>query len=250
MMTEKDNLTIDLISVWSGPIWSILMVIFWGIISTNVPFPPDPASTPVQMAARYLGNLTGIRVGFIVSAVLLGLYMPWTCVLSKQMARIEGSSRTLTYLQLIGGALTVMVVSISAFFWCNAAMRPERSPELILLLTDMGWLTNDLLYVCTQMQMWAVAILGLLDKSKTPLFPKWVNWFSIWAAISFFPASFTAVFITGPFAYNGILSFYIPYAAWFFWVPILSFYMLREVKGRIREYEMSSHASQSTIAKS
>lgn len=246
-MTERNNLTIDLISAWSGPVWIVLFFIFWGWIGHNVPFPPDPSATPAQFAARYLTYQTGIRVGFIVSVILLGLYMPWTALLSKQMSRIEGSSRTLTYLQLIGGAMTVMVVSFSALFWITAAMRPERSPEIIKLLTDMGWLTNDTLYVCTQMQMGAIAIVGLLDRSKTPLFPRWVNWFTIWAAVSFFPASFTAVLIKGPFAYNGILSFYVPYAAWFFWVPILSFYMIREVKGRIREYNMSQ-ASQPTVA--
>lgn len=244
MMTERNKLTIDLMCAWCGPVWAVLIVIFWGFISTNAPFPPDPSSTPLEMAGRWLANQTGIRVGFIVSAILLGLLMPWTCLISKQMAKIEGESRTLTWLQLTGGALTMLVVSISCFFWCVAAMRPERSPELILMLVDMGWLTNDLLYVCTQMQMWAIAIVGLLDKSKTPLFPRWMNWYTIWAAISFFPASFTAVFTTGPFAYNGVLSFYIPYAAWFIWVPLLSIFMIKEVKGRIAAY----NASQSAVA--
>jgi hypothetical protein len=43
--------------------------------------------------------------------------------------------------QLIGGALTVMVVSFSACFWAIAAFRPERDAAMIQLLTDTGWLS-------------------------------------------------------------------------------------------------------------
>jgi hypothetical protein len=62
------------------------------------------------------------------------------------MARIEGNMSALAYLQLFGGALTVMVVPMSAAFRIVAAFRPERDPTMTQMLHDLGWLTIDQLY--------------------------------------------------------------------------------------------------------
>src|SRR6266446_5295191 len=182
-----------------------------------------PSLSASDLAARYINNLGEIRVGFIVSMILVCLYMPWTCVLAAQMARIEGKFPVLAYLQLIGGALTVMVVSFSAMFWAVAAFRPERDPAVVQLLTDTGWLCIDLQYACTTLQMVAAALVGLSDKSKVPLFPRWVCFLTIWCSISFFPASLTGVLKTGPFAWNGALC----------WYTTASIYMIKEVRRRM-----------------
>jgi hypothetical protein len=112
------------------------------------------------------------------------------------MARIEGKFPVMAYLQLLGGGLTVMVVSFSAFFWVTAAFRPERDPAAIQMLTDLGWLCIDLQYACTTLQMVAAALVGLGDKSKNPLFPRWVCFLTIWCGLSFLPASLTGVLKT------------------------------------------------------
>ena len=65
-------------------------------------------------------------------------------MLAGQVQRIEARNMPiLSYLQLIGGALTVIVVSFSAMFWAVAAFRPEASPETFQLMTDTGWLCID-----------------------------------------------------------------------------------------------------------
>ena len=127
-----------------------------------------------------------------------------------------------------------MVVSFSAFFWVTAAFRPERDPELVLLLSDLGWLCIDLQYACTTLQMVAAAMVGLADKSKTPLFPRWVCFLTIWCGISFFPASLTGVLKTGPFAWNGVLSYYFPYFCWLCWFTVASIFMIKDVNRRVR----------------
>jgi hypothetical protein len=236
-MHPRKILTYDLISAWCGGFgFLVTFILFWVILGHNLPN-PSPALSATDLSARYIQHLSSIRLGFIVSLIAVVFYMPWTCLLSKQMAIIEGPSRTLTYLQLIGGALTVMVVSFSAMFWAVAAFRPERDPQLILLLTDLGWLCIDLQYACTTLQMIAAALVGLSDKRETPLFPRWVCWLTIWSGCSFLPASLTGVFKTGPFAWDGILSYYIPYACWLGWYFVATVYMIKEVNRRVRDYE-------------
>lgn len=230
-MTERFSLRLQLLSAWCGPLFVVSFVLFWGVIGQNLPN-PSPALSATELAARYTENLNGIRFGFIVSMIIIVFYMPWSAVLSSQMAKIEGQRPVMAYLQLIGGGLTVMVVSFSAFFWATASFRPDRDPELILLLTDLGWLCIDLQYACTTLQMFAIAFVGLGDKSKTPLIPRWVCYLTIWCGLSFFPASLTGVLQTGPFAWDGILSYYFPYFCWLCWFSITSIYMIKEINRR------------------
>jgi hypothetical protein len=231
-MNESTSLKYQLISAWCGPAFLLTLIIFWGILGHNLPN-PSPALSAADTTARYLNNLTEIRFGFIISMITVVLYLPWTALLSAQMARIEGNYPVLSFLQLLGGGLTVMVVSFSAMFWAVAAFRPERDPALFQLLTDIGWLCIDLQYACTTLQMVAGALAGLADKGKNPLFPRWVCFLSIWCGISFFPASLTGVLKTGPFAWDGMMSYYFPYFCWLAWYSITSIYMIKEVRRRM-----------------
>lgn len=238
-MDEKTSLKYQLISAWCGPAFLITFIIFWGLLGQNLPN-PSPAWSATELATHYAAHLNDIRLGFIVSLITVVLYLPWTAVLSAQMARIEGRFPVFSFLQLLGGGLTVMVVSFSAFFWVAAAFRPERDPALIQLLTDLGWLCIDLQYACTTLQMVAAAMVGLADKRKTPLFPGWVCYLTVFCGLSFLPASLTGVLKTGPFAWNGMLSYYIPYFCWLCWYSVASAYMIKEVRGRMRAANASA----------
>jgi hypothetical protein len=238
-MDERTSLKYQLISAWCGPAFLVTFVFLWGVLGHNLPN-PSPALSAADLTARYLANLNQIRLGFILSLITVVLYMPWTALLSAQMANIEGRYPVLSFLQLLGGGLTVMVVSFSAFFWVAAAFRPERDPSIFQLLTDLGWLCIDLQYACTTLQMVAAALVGLGDKSKTPLFPRWVCFLTIWCGLSFLPASLTGVLKTGPFAWNGVLSYYIPYACWLGWYTTASIYMIKEVRRRMEGAEASA----------
>ena len=239
-MDQKTSLRFQLISAWCGPAFLVTFVLFWGVIGHNIPN-PSPALSAANLAARYSHNLGEIRLGFIVALIIVCFYMPWCSYISARMARIEGGYPVLANLQLIGGALTVMVVSFSCCFWAIAAFRPERNPELIQLLTDTGWLVIDLQYACTTLQMVALALAVLSDRKNkaTPLMPNWVCYLTIFCAVSFFPASLTGVLKTGPFAWNGVMSYYFPYFCWLCWEIIASTYLINDVRRRTREFEDS-----------
>lgn len=246
IMDKKVNIRNELISAWCGPAFLVTFVLFWGVIGQNLPN-PSPALSAVDIAARFDESRGAIRLGFIVSLVTVVLYLPWTSLLSAQMERIEGPYSVMSKLQLLGGGLTVMVVSFSAMFWVVAAFRPEFSPETVQTLTDMGWLCIDLQYACTTLQMLAAALVGLADKRATPLFPRWLCFLTIWCGLSFIPASLTGVLKTGPFAWNGLLSYYIPYACWLGWFSIATYFMFAEVRRRGVEVEPGGDTSSDPV---
>ena len=231
-MDDKTSLRYQLWCAWSGPAFLLTFIVFWGILGTNLPAPVSPSLNPHDVTTRYLGSWTEMRIGFGLSLIAVVLYLPWTAMLTVQMARIEGKFPVLSLLQLLGGGLTVMVVSFSAMFWAVALLRPDRDPSQMQLLNDTGWLCIDLQYACTTLQMYAMAAVGLTDKSSKKLFPAWVCWLTIFCGTSFFPASLTGFVTTGAFAWDGIGSYYLPYFCWLCWYGIASLYMIAEIRRR------------------
>jgi hypothetical protein len=61
-----------------------------------------------------------------------------------------------------------------------------------------------------------------------------VCYLTIFCAVSFFPASLTGVLKTGPFAWNGVMSYYFPYFCWLCWEIVASTYLIKDVRRRIR----------------
>ncbi|MET0547376.1 MAG: hypothetical protein ABWZ40_13825 [Caulobacterales bacterium] len=236
-MSEDLSRSWQLICAWCGPAFVITFAIFWAVLGKNLP-PAGPGLSALEIATHYTQNNGSIRVGFVAAVVMVGFYMPWSAVLSVRLAAIEGKAPVMAFLQLIGGALTVMVVSMSALFWIAAAFRPERSPEMTQTLHDLGWLTIDQLYICTTMQMVAAGIVGLSDKSANPMLPRWTCFLAFWCASTFFPASMTAFLKAGPFAWNGVLSYYLPYGAWLGWFCVFSFYMIKHISGQTKRAEV------------
>jgi hypothetical protein len=98
--------------------------------------------------------------------------------------------------------------------WAVSCFRPERNPEITKVLFDIGWESIELQWSIATVQMVAMAVAGLCDDRATPLFPSWVCWLSIWCVRARHPHSLSE---RGPFAWDGLLSFYIPYSAWLVW---------------------------------
>jgi hypothetical protein len=230
-MDKRLSLNLELFSAWCGPIFVSLFVIFFGIFGHNLPAPPSAAWTVQTTGGWVVEHLDSLRFGWIMCLVTMGFYIPWSGQISAHMMRIE-DARVMTYSQLIGGALTVFVVSFGILCWSIATFRPERDPALIQMLTDMGWLSLETQWVLTTVQMCAMAVIGMADRSAHPVWPRWACWFSIWCGLTFVPASLTQYLKTGPFAWNGLVGFYIPYAAWLLWCFVISFYMIKDIKRR------------------
>lgn len=239
-MDKRTSLNYEMISAWCGPLFVLIFVMSFGVLGHNLPGPVSPALSPAEIGAHYVRNLSDLRLGWVISLVFISLYLPWSAQISEHMRHIEKHSRVMTYLQLITGALTVFVVSFGMLCWAVACFRPERDPAIIQTLHDIGWESLELQWAITTVQMFAMALVGLADKRETPLFPRWVCFLSIWCGLSFVPASLTLYFKTGPFAWNGLVGFYIPYAAWLVWCLVASYFMIKDIRRRMSKADIQA----------
>jgi hypothetical protein len=63
------------------------------------------------------------------------------------------------------------------------------------------------------------------DRRSAPAFPRWAGYLQIFVSVSFLPAVLAFFLKTGPFAWNGLLVWWFPFATftvWFFTMIVLA----------------------------
>jgi hypothetical protein len=198
---------------WSGV--AFVVVFFAGFLVSGF-FPPvSPDDTAQQIADRYVADQDRIRAGMVIMMIGCLFLMPFTAIVSAQMARIEGRWTPLTYLNLVAGAVGTVAALFPVVLFIGIAYRPQdRDPELLQALNDFVWVPFIINWPPAFAAALCIATAIFADKRATPVFPRWVAYFLLWAAIAFLPASALPFFYDGLFAWDGLLTFWM--AAVFF----------------------------------
>jgi hypothetical protein len=219
---------IQTVMAWCGV--AFVAVFFAGLIIAGFfpPLPPD--HTAQEVANQYVQHQDRIRLGAVIMMVSTGFILPFTAVISAQMARIEGRWTPLAYCNLGAGVVGMMAALFPVLFFLSIAYRPQdRSPELIQAFNDFAWVPFIINWPPAFVEAVCIAVVIFADKRAQPVYPRWVAYFLLWAAIAFLPASLLPFFYSGPFAWNGLFPFWL--AATFFggFFLVLSWATMRAV---------------------
>ena len=95
------------------------------------------------------------------------------------------------------------------------------------MFNDAGWLMFLMPFTTFIVQNFAIGLAILGDRSAQPVFPRWVAYFNFWVAVLFLPGGLLTFFKSGPFAWNGLFAFWVPFVVFFTWY-ILMFALLRK----------------------
>jgi hypothetical protein len=197
------------ICIWGGP--ATLLCFSLAMLPAAHFIPPlSPLMTGAELVELFRGNATGIRIAAILLMFSVAFFMTYTAAISAIIKRIEGSVAPLAYVQLAGGVIALFPFLIVAVLWTCAAYRPERSPEMTQTLNDLAWMFLVIPAPSGALQPIATTIAILSDENRPTVLPRWVGYFNIWVAILFLPGSLAGMFKTGPFAWNGLLAFWLP----------------------------------------
>ena len=225
-MTERAQT----IMVW----WALIfMVIFgfawWGLLDM---MPPPPATwTPNEVAAFYVEHGFKIKLGALIASWTSAFMVPFSVVVAVQMARLERGTPVWSILQFAGGILMSIFLVLPPIFWGIAAYSPERAPEVTALMHEIAMLTlvtTDQFYIFQMVAMAYVSLTQTVD-AHSP-FPRWIGFFTIWAALIFEVGAIAFIPKTGPFSWNGLFVFWFPLVIFGAWVTTISVSMLQALK--------------------
>lgn len=133
----------------------------------------------------------------------------------------------LAYIQIAMGAVQVLFGLLPCFIWAALAFRPEaHNPDTMQVLNDVAWLTFVGGFSPPLLQSLCIALVILRDPRRQPILPRWSGYFNLWCAILFGPGGIVLLAHSGPFAWNGLLAFWIPATAFGTWYFVM-FYVLR-----------------------
>lgn len=187
-------------------------------------FPPlSPTMTAEQVAAFYRHNAGEIRASMILLNVIGIGFIPFFMVIVVQMMRMGNPSRAFAYSYLAAAASGGTLFALADLAWLNAAARPDRDPQLTMLLNDLAFFsfTAPVGFIIAQNLCLALAI--YMDALPEPVFPRWVGHFNIVSALLMAPGALALLYKTGPFAWDGVLSFWLRIATYALYMAVMSF---------------------------
>ncbi len=225
---------IQLACAWCGPIGLLLFVIGFWLVAGLVP-PPSAADGAARIAAFYRENQDQLRLGLLIAMIASPLLIPFMVLLTLQIKRSDPRLAPLAYTQLVCGAILILEILISLVLMGVAAFRPERAPELTQLINDTAFIFLLWAFAPPTLEYAAIGAAALLDRSKEPLFPRWVGWFDL-AVAAIFMAGGPTLFVTrGAFGWDGVLAFWAVLIAFSLWIWVTFAMMLRAIARQARE---------------
>jgi hypothetical protein len=220
----------ELILLWTLPaaliLWIVSFLLFPGF---NPPMSPTMPAEQVAAFYRDPGHIAQIRSSMILFNWFGVCLVPILALIVLQIRRMAHRTPIFSYAMLgcaAGGPTLFLVADVC---WLLAAFRPERSPELTQLLNDLAWITFTILVPFFIGQCVILALAIYFDDPSRPVFNRWVAYFNLLVAAALVPAAFVGVSLTGPLAWDGLLSFWVKNVAIALWIIVMGVVLGRAV---------------------
>ena len=210
----------ELILFWTLPalaiIWVSAFFLFPGFVH-----PMSPTMSAEQVGGFYRDETARIRYSMILFNWFGVGLIPTIILLAMQVRRMAHRTPILSYSLISCAAGPPCLFLIANIFWLLGSFRPERAPELTLLLNDLAWVTFTALVPWLIAQSVLLALAIYWDHQDRPVFKPWVAHFNLLIAAALAPAAFTALSFSGPIAWDGLLSFWVKNIAIAVWIVVM-----------------------------
>jgi hypothetical protein len=211
----------------------LLLVGFWPVAGL-LPV-PSPNASAAEIATFYQTDTTQLRIGLFVTLIGMGGYGPLCVAITRRMSQMSPRQSALAYLQLAAGTVGWVFLFLPILIMSATAYRPERTPEVTQAMHDIAWFVLVMDFVPFCVQYLAIAIAVFADRSRVPVFPRWVAYLNLWVVVLFIPTGVITFFKTGPLTYGGVLGFYIPLAVFAVWLVAMPYAVCRHLQREDQE---------------
>lgn len=223
-----------LLCAWSGPATVAIALIGW-LLAGVLPIPLGPDSSMQEVVDFY--SQPRLLVGMSIASVGICLVFPLIALIGVHMVRMEGRTPILTFLQLITGAATGVLLLLPMLLMAVIGFRPDRNPELTVTLNDIAWLMFITPIAPFIIQNVAIGVAILNDTRRT--LPRWVGYVNFWIAFSFLPDPLAFFFHSGPFAWRGIFIFWLALTTYAVFLVVMGVMLRKAVLEEYSDLEAS-----------
>jgi hypothetical protein len=225
---------LQMFGAWSALIYCALFLIGWVGFNGDM-FPPhSPSWDQASVVAIFQNNTIRIRLSMVTIMFSAMFLIPFAGALGSQISRIEGGIGLLTISAILGTFSIAMFTFYPPIWWLAISFRPERLGDIIYFMNDAAWLQFIGAISLFIPMILAQGIAAFIDTSEDRVFPRWSGFFCIWVAVLELPVSLIFFFKNGPFAWNGLIGFWLPGTVFFIYF-LITFHLIRSfIKRRIK----------------
>jgi hypothetical protein len=214
--------------IWMGPLGSAMIFAAFFPLMHVFP-PPHPTLTAAQFAGMFRDNRTGFLVGGVVEMCAASIMLIFSGVIAIYMRKIEGEWPFWTYTMMMTVTLGYTTVWYGGLFFSITAFRPEVSDDIMYVWGSASFILMVCAAFTGTVQYAVTGMCILADKHADPILPRWLGYLNLWVGLLSFPGQMVALFLKGPFAWNGILAFWVPSAAFGIWITAMMIQMLKRL---------------------
>jgi hypothetical protein len=191
--------------------------------------PPSPTRSAPLVAASFHDHFH-IRLAAAMFFFGSALFMLPAVAITAQLRRLETERAVLANLQMLAAAVGVLAIQIPGAIWLVVSYRTGTSPGIIVTLNDLAWfmLLGAVGPAVVQNVSIALCILGKGGKGRD-VYPRWLGYANLWLATLLMPGVLIPFFKTGPFAWNGVLGFWVVATGFFTWVILMWVYTVKAI---------------------
>jgi hypothetical protein len=245
MVNESATNKIQMWLAASGMFCIVLYVIGWGIIGMCAPpWIPAASMSAQEFYDFYRDNGTRIMVGQTIATFAAGIFMAFSCQVAAQMWQRGKSGQVLALMQLVGGVLTGVAGMVGGMLWLALAeFSTQMDPAMVKFFHFSAWYLFDGTYFVTVLQFAGIGLMGLLDDSETPLFPRWTAVFTTVFGVSYVTLALLPFDHTGAFSYDGLVNWYWVWFTFFLDCVWVSICCIRDLRRRQAGTEPQARAA-------
>jgi len=215
--------TVVLICAWCGPA-TVAVALVGMLIAGVLPFPLGPGNTTSEVVEFY-GHGLRVPLGIALASIGVSLAIPFQAILTYAMWRAERGAPILTLVQVFAGAVTSVLLLVPMLIMAVAGFRPDRDPEITVMLNDLSWLLFITPIGPFIIQNLAIAAAAL--RGDGAVLPRWLGYLNCWVGFTFSFDILAYAFHSGPFAWNGFLIFWLALTTYAIWLVAIGLVVRR-----------------------
>ncbi|MDB5971376.1 MAG: hypothetical protein JWQ90_3826 [Hydrocarboniphaga sp.] len=204
------------------------MVMFTAIWPCWQMLPPlSPMLSPAEVAQHLRDHRSGILIGGVLITLSGSLFFMFLGGIYACTKRMEGPGAPLTNGAIMVTGFGFFPLFMLAAFLIEAVYRPELSDDTMRLLFDLAMWMLVFPAMPALLMYGAIGYATLTDRNATPIFPRWLGFTNLWVAVLSLGGAIIPFFKQGPFAWNGLIAFWIPAVLFGVWAALMTWAVWR-----------------------